>query len=1055
MNNNKLNFSGKITKYFLENIPLSVLLIILISFLGVSSYFFTPKQYNPEINMPVFQVIVPYFSASSKEVENLVVKELEEKISDIKGVDEIMSISQTGGKAILLVKFFVGEDLEISKLKLESKINENLDQRFAGVEKPLIKNINPDDVPIGTIGFYSDYYTQNQLREKSVEIMEELRNVKNIANLNLHGGNKKNLKILLNPDYLKQKKVSVNEIIKAVKSVNLKLNLGSSKNSETETPVFIDGRIKNLEDLKNIFLLPGIKLEDIAKIKESYEEKKSIIEVFKKDQELKNIVFLSYAKKKSSNAVFVSRKVKELLPQIIKKYPKINYQIFRDEGDFAKKEITNLTKNLFTSIFIVFLVLYLFLGRRSASLIAVSIPLTLALVFFSAFLMGETINRITLFALILSLGLLVDSATVVVENIYRYLNTYPDITKIKAIYLAVNEVGIGLFLSTLTSVIVFLPTSQITGMMGEYMGPLSIFVPLALIFSLIIAYLINPVIAYFFLEKQNVLKKQKLSFFDKLTLKYERLIRYFLDNIKQTKKFLKILLVLFLLVSSFPLFKLVHFKMLPTADSNQFYVYLDAKEGVDYPKVYQESKKIINKFLKVPQINSIQVFGAEKPILDFNGLYKNAQFRNQANLLTLRVNLVPKEDRKIKSTEIVKNLRKEKYFLPATYKMKFIEEPPGPPIRATFVAKMPRDDTEKNKRFLNEFYEQVKKIDGLVDLDLEKISSNREIIYQINHQKLARTGVNMEEIVNTLKLVYNEQNISQFYLKNYKEVSFIQIKFPFSYQEKIENLREVYLKNYQGKMVPFISLVDKKDKALEEVLYRDNQKPVIYLTGEVNGRSVIYVVLDILDKILIKKTLFADYKLDKLDFWGISLKDKEGEKFRINWGGETKMTVENFRDLGIAMIVAFLLVYFVLVAQFKKFLTPVLIMSTIPLSMLGIMPGFFFLDQFFGIFLTATSLIGVIALMGIVVNNAILYLEYLDYLLKGGESLKESLIIAGKTRLRPIVLTSLTTVLGSLTIASDPVWSGLSWVVIFGLSLSAILTLIIFPLIYYLTYRKV
>ena len=1061
MKEKKLNIFGTITRYFLYNRPLTILIFLLSIFLGVLAYNLTPKQYNPEINLPVFQVHVNFPGATAEEVEEFVTRELEEKIADIPGVDEIRSVSLDGGSSMVTVEFKIGEDLEESKVKLRTQLAGHLDLRIGTIGNPLIKNLNPDNVPIVTIGFYSEVFSQNEIRKEVINIMNEMKKIRGVANLEVHGGEKRALKIFLDPAKMKYKKVSVTEVKNAIKQNNIHSIVGEIENDKYRQEIEVSGVILSKHEAENIIINPGIKLGDISEVIDAYREKSSYVQLHTKEKKSQDAVFLSIAKRKGENGVLLSKEILEKLQNLYSKSytdSGISYEIFRNAGEVADKEIKNLGKNLITSIAIVSILLVFFLGVRTASIVAIAIPLTLSLVFFIAYIFDQTINRITLFALILSLGLLVDAATVVTENIHRHLSFSAG--KKDVIVKAVNEVGIGLFLSVLTSIIVFLPLTQVTGMMGAYMGPLAFFVPVALLMSLFVAYILSPFLAKTFLKRETGLqsKDKKFHIFSLIKIwfplvqhYYTKILTKILESKKIQKRFLSSVFIILFIVLSFPFFELVHFRMLPKADKNQYYIYIDEKEGTDIEKMNDITQEVISVILDDSYTQSIQSFSGIPAIIDFNGLFKGGHLRGAQNLSTLRVNILPREKRKLKSEDIVKELRKKvikhmdiKNLYP---NIRFMEDPPGPPVLATLVAKVQGPETKMREQIVQDLKLKFEKTLSLRDIKSNIEHPKPRIIYSLDHKKALDTGIKTHELEETLRLALQASQVSQFHIPDLKEMAFIELQFKKEDRNEVQDMTKIYVKNHFGEMVPIDSIVKKIDTKSEVARYLDEREETNYITAELEDRSVIYAVIDLIKDL--RSYEFADGgELKSWDLFSLKYENDLGENYEIRWGGEWEMTLKNFRDLGLAMLVAFFLVYFVLVMQFRSFKAPSLIMATVPLGLIGIILGFSILD-FFGVYLTATALIGFIALIGIVVNNAIIYFEYLRQLLFNGVELKSAIIKAGQTRLRPIILTSMTTVLGSLTIASDPVWSGLAWSIVFGLSLSAALTLIVFPVLYY------
>lgn len=1107
----KFNFPAKITKFFLENKALTKLLILWIIFTWIFWYIATPKQYNPKITLPAFEVSVDFNWANANEIQDFITKELEEKIAEIPWVDKISSQSIDWWKSIVNVQFEIWEDLNESKVKLQTKLSSNDNLRIAWMSQPLIRNINPDNVPILTIWIFSEKISQNELRNFAIWFSDKFRNIEWIANIEVKWWETKALKIELDPALMKFYWVSYSEIKNAILANNLKVNSWFLKNWEDLKEIEFNWNFSNKKDAENLIIIPWIKLWDFSEISENYLEKNSYIKFFEKNfsdlkekisdseknfSEQENFIILSFAKREWKNSFIVTDKILEVLEKNKNINSEINFEVLRNDWQVAKNAISWLWTNLIQSILIVSIILYLFLGFRPAIIVASAIPMTLLMVFAAWYFMDQTINRITLFALILSLWLLVDSATVITENIYRHMKM--DKSKEDAIIHAVNEVWIWLLLSTLTSVIVFLPTSQLSWMMWSYMWPLSIFVPIALIMSLFISYVIIPFLAFYFLKiRETIFVKweEKKTLFHKITDKYWEILAKILNSKKLQKKIL--LITFWLLFVSFlmPVLKFTHFKMLPTADKNQFYVYVDWKDWTDLPKTNEFINKLSEEILKNDNIKNIQSFVWEAPVIDFNWLFKWAHWRNWPNLATLRINLIEKENRDLKSKEIVENIRKSIknvetygntsswwnfengntssvcYFAKTemnchaslqNFKIRFVQDPPWPPVQATLVAKIKWENFETVKKISQDVEKFFWETEKVFDIDSSINDSFSKIIYKIDSEKALKSWISSAQISETLNAFLEPQKISQFHEKNSNEISFIELSFPKNLRDENSDLSQIYLKNLQWEMINFDSIVEKIQSRNQDILFRDQFENVEYVSAEMWDRSVVYAVIDIIKKILnysenIKNLENSDnlnwLKLDSWNLYWFNFSDKNWEIYKIEWWWEFEMTLDNFRDLSIAMLFAFILIYSILVAQFRTFSEPALIMATIPLWLIWILFWFSILD-FFWTYLTATALIWFIALMWIVVNNAIIYLEYLHVLKAEWMDLKTALMETWKTRLRPILLTSITTILWLLTIAADPVWSWLSWAIIFWLSVSTIMTLIIFPILYFINEEK-
>jgi len=1073
MNNDeikKLGISGKIAKIFVTNGKLSLLLAIFLTVWGILSFAITPKQYNPDIVAPAFQVITYFPGATVEEVQELISKPMEDAAMDIDGVDEIMSQSLDGGTSIVTVKFFVGENMEESKINLQQKFNSHFLKKPLNASNPVIKTIDPDNVPIITIAIESQKRDEAELRYFSLKLRDQLKVVQNTSNIDIIGGRKNQLSIWLNADRMTAYKLSPLDIQNAISASNIRILSEGIKTGSGYIPLEIDGNINTVDELKNIVVMTTeshrIYLKDIATVKEEHEEIKHYTALQNKNEDQRSVVFISIAKKKGTNIIQVANAVTKKIEnlQTDNQIPDdIELKILRNEGITAWNEIKGLVINLILAILIVAFVLLLFLESRPAFIVAIVIPLTLGVVFGVGLLAGKTINRITLFALILSLGLLVDNATVVVENILRNFKNTKDKKLDEITIQSVDEVGMGLFMSTVTTVFAFIPMAFVTGMMGPYMGPIPFFVPTALIASLFIAFTINPWLSSIMLKHDedklsSVKIIRKIKDIGKNLMKYYRqTLNFLLQHSIARNIVLLVIIMSFGIVMLFPVFQLVKFRMLPKADREQFYIYLDLPEKATIDDTKNVSDYLSDILSKELEISSIQSFIGIPPVIDFNGLFKGAEGRNNEYQATLKVNLLPTNKRDLSSESIVLRLRtlvKDKLMIFPDVRFTLVEDPPGPPVMATMLAKIQGEDINTLKKIAKDVEQLFRNIDDVEDVDSTISFPITRYKLKIDQEKAAHSGLTTAQIAQAMNIYMEGVIVGIYHTKYPLEEEYIVMRLKNDDRDDIIDISKINLKNKLGEMVSLSSIVDSNFLQNEDILYRDEQKNTVYVFAEMGNRGVTYAVIDAMKELWNYKLPSGYGERTAFSLFGMKYFDKQtNDTYEINWGGEWKLTLEVFRDLGLAMIVAIFLIYFVLVAQFRSFIIPLIAMGTIPLAMIGVMPGFYLLGVIKGLYFNATSMIGVIALAGIVVNNAIILLEYLNSLKRKGYTIKPALIEAGSTRLRPILLTTATTILGSLTIVSDPVWAGLAWSIIFGLSISSILTLIIFPILYY-TFQK-
>jgi multidrug efflux pump subunit AcrB len=1060
---------SKLTEFFLKNARISLLVTLGLSIWGVFSFFLTPKQYNPRIVAPAFRIYIEYPGKSREDILEQITKPLESLIADIPEVEDVYSVTKNGGYAVLTVNFFVGEDSEKAKITLTDRINSKLNLAPLGIRPPLISSIDPDDVPILSLAIQSNEKSPSELRRFAFKLKEQLTSIEGATNFEIYGGRKKELLIELNTEKLNQKNISSNEIISSIQKQNSYLESGNVKTENKYYPVEVLGEISSEEELKNLNVVisdyGSIKLSEVADVKESISEIEEYIRHISKNKdqlvEIDDIVLVSVAKNKKANISTVSESIEIKLNELKKNQlipNDIRIEIVSNEGRVAKTEINGLITNLFQSIIIVVIVLVLFLNIRAAILVAISIPLTLFTVFGIGYLAGQNINRITLFALILSLGLLVDNATVVIENIVRRLQLKKQgESKAEVIIQSVEEVGIGLLMSTVTTVLAFIPMAFVTGMMGPYMGPIPFFLPVALIVSLFLSYTINPWMAYLFLEvKTSEITNQ---WFGKIKNWVSRILDFykkFLHSVITKKNFrnrtLLIILVLVILSLLLPATALVKFRMLPKANREQFFIYLDLKEGSSLEETFKVAKEIEKEVLKEDIVIKTDTFVGTPPILDFNGLFKAVQFRRSSHQATIRVAFNKIDERKITSEEFVLKIR-ERLFVKLNSiadkaVLKLIEDPPGPPVLSTFLVRVQSENEELNDKLAIDLSNKIKGISEVVDIDTSVNEESESIQIQIDKERASKSRISVDTITSTISTYYSGSIVGIYHNKEALEQEFIRVRMDKKQRKDWATIKKIFLHNDLGIKVPLQEIVKIQFIKTKSPILRENRKTTSYVYAEMGNRSVTYAGIDLLKILWYYTGVSNELTPIKTSLFGVNYKTKEGNEIEISIGGEWELTLEVFRDLGIAMGFAIFMIYFVLVAQFASFREPIIILSTIPLSLVGVLPGFMILYSLIGLYFTATSMIGVIALAGIAVNNSIILLEYLNSLKEQNIPLEEALLEAGVTRFRPIMLTTITTILGSLTIISDPVWAGLAYALVFGLGISSLLTLVTFPALY-------
>ncbi len=1074
--NNKQNNSlvSKFTRAFLKNKQLGTLIFFGILVSGLLGFFGMPKQYNPEITAPAFMVTTHYPGATAQEVHTYITKPMEDRIREIPTIDTVSSSSVDGGMSRVLVKFIVGENEEDAKITLTQKFQSMMFLKPEGAEDPLIQALSPDDVPIVTIAIVSESLSSESLKKVGYDVQEKLRRIEGVSGIEVYGGTSSLYEVIVDIKKASSLGIGMKDIYGALSSHSGYIYAGDIVAEDTNIPLKITSFFQDTQDIEKIILTKEkenpIYLGEVADIRFGQTELSSHTSFLDSATHAQaNAVYVAISKKKGTNAITVSQGINTTVDNLKEEFSSeyVDMVVVSDDGKIAQEEIYGLTGNLFTSIGIVAVILFLFLGWRSALVVFTAIPLSLALVFLVGHLFDQTINRITLFALILSLGLLVDSAIVVIENIIQKTEGKKSLED-EDIVEAVDEVGMGLFLSTVTTILAFVPMAFVTGMMGPYMGPIPFFVPMALIASLFVAYTLSPMVFRWTITRFGKGSSRKpiahgiLVWIQKI---YTRSMRRILASASLRKKLLLgsfvALLGSFLLIA----FAIVPFRMLPKADKEQFFVSLDMPEHTSFSTTKEVSDKVASLVAKHPEVISVQIFTGTPAVTDFNGLFQGSFLRSQKYQSTLRVSLTHPDTRKPFSQDIVSEIRKDimsqREFLGLETTFRFIEDPPGPPVEATFRLGIVSENEYLRDQVTREIGLFTNTLEGVTDVDTSLSRQTKALSFHIDRSRIQDAGLSVAQVQEEMKALFSEARIVSFRTlekdeQYFPEQEYIIVKTRKEDRDEEKDLDALFVQNSRGENIPLRSiLIPDSTERVQRILSEDYAS-LEYISGEMEGRGVIYAMIDTL-VYLTKHYRGGEGNLvfEKGSLLGVSYTDtKTDDRVEIRFLGEWELTLEVFRDLGIAFGIAIFAIFFVLALQFRSFFIPLFIMGTIPFALIGVLPGFALLYLWKGTFFNATSMIGVIALAGIVVNNAIIFMEYFNQERKKNENISETLIKTGEARLAPILLTSLTTILGSLTIISDPVWEGLAWAIIWGLSLSVILTLVIFPLFLFHRYGR-
>ncbi len=1047
----KLNISGKITQYFI-NSQLTVLLMAATAILGLFALIYTPREENPQIVVPAANVMVMMPGSSAKEVEELVSKRLESILWEIPGVEDVYSVSMNS-MSVVTVKFFVGQDKERSMVKLYDKIMSHMDFAPAGASQPLIKPIDVDDVPIVAITLSPEAgsaYDDAQLRLVADNVLDELRKVPGVGTTTIIGGRSRQVRVVLDPLRIAGYGLSPLQIAGAITLSNTNLLSGELEQGSRKITLETGGFFTRASDVRNAVVGVAnnkpVYLGDVADITDGFEETVKLTRIafgthHSTHTGIKDnsggasdehpAVTLALAKRQKLNAVKISDQILAKL-DVLKKTsipPGIKVTVTRNDGRTANNAVNELVFHLAVSIIVVIILLFFTLGWREAAIVALAIPLTLFITLAIGMLAGQTINRITLFALILSLGLLVDDAIVVVENIHRHYKLQQH-SRLQGAIMAVNEIGMPTILATITVVLAFIPMAFVSGMMGSYMKPIPFNVPVAMVTSLFVAFIVTPWASYRIMKTDHQAAQLPLEE-TKLYKGYKKILGPLLENPRRRKLFMSIIIGLFLISMTFPLMQWVKFRMLPKANKNTFLISIDMPAGTALENTDRAARAIGDYLRRIPEVKDYETFVGTGSVMDFNGLLRGSAFREASHFADVRVNLIDKEERSMSSEKLVLKIRPDitEIARENNANIKLVEDPPGPPVRATVVAEIYGPDYAIQREIAANIKALFARTDQVVDIDDSVKEKQEKYQLIVDKEKAALAGVSSEQIVKTLRMSVAGMAVSTLHKPDAKNPIAIFLRLPRGERSGMSDMDKVYVTSQQGSQVALSSLVKVVPAEMDKAIYHKNLEPVTYVYGEMGARSQVYAVIDMMKQLR---------------------RNPLPEGYKIKWDGEMKLTLDVFRDLGAAMGVALIAIYLLLVGRFRSFTIPVIIMAAIPLSMIGIMPGF----AMTGVYFSATSMIGVIALAGIVVRNSIVLLEFILDKKHEGLPIAQALIEAGAIRTRPIVLTAAAAILGSAVIVTDPVWSGLALALIFGMLASTALTLVVIPVFYYMIEKK-
>ncbi len=1054
-------FAGRLAKTFIASklTPLGIIASLLLGFLAIT---LLPREEEPQIKVPMIDVMVSMPGASPKEVEQNLTIPMEKLLYELPGVEYIYSTSMSG-QSLLIVRFYVGEDLENSIVRLNQKLATNFDRIPHTVSPPLIKPHTIDDVPIMALTLHSKDYDHFTLRRMAAQIDDAIKNIADVAETKIIGGTKRQLTIDFDPLALAARNITVNELAPKIQAVNSQSYSGGLKSMNRRLELQTGRFLENADEVGRIVVgVYGgrpVYLNEVATISDGPEEPSSyVLYNSRKEATPEAAVTLSIAKRPGANAVSVvadvEKKVELLKGRLIP--ADLEISITRDYGETASEKSNELLLHMGIAVFGVALLILFFLGWRESIVVMLAIPSTLALTLLVFYLYGYTLNRITLFALIFSIGILVDDAIVVVENIVRHLRlpANAERPRVQVAVEAVSEVGNPTILATWAVIAAILPMAFVGGLMGPYMRPIPIGSSAAMLFSLIIAFTVTPWAALRVLRKQAPATDgdgHDAIPDDWFTRIYHKIMDPLLAHGLWRLLFFFIITVMLLAACSMVYFGLVKVKMLPFDNKSEFQIILNMPEGASLEQTAQVALEMGAIIAGEPNVTDYQTYVGTASPFNFNGLVRHYFMRSGPSVADIQVNLLPKHERILQSHDIATRIRPQLAKIAARYgaAVAVAEVPPGPPVLQTLVAEIYGPDDAERVALAREVKKILETTEGVVDVDWFRETERIRKVITVDKEKAALNGISEQQIRQAIDIALGGYSFDLFHQPREKEPVNIVLELPREQKARIESILNISLRGPAGvhsPLVPLRSLVTVGEQPVEQPIYRKNLREVIYVTANVADtvESPVYAILDINKR-------FAE--LNGNDYGGTA---RDIELYNLNqpfsdqepaikWDGEWHITLEVFRDLGLAFCVVMVLIYMLMVGWFKNYITPLVVMAAIPFSLIGILPA----HWAFGAFFTATSMIGFMAGAGIVVRNSIILVDFIELRLKEGQALEKAVVDAGAIRFRPMLLTALAVVIGASVILADPIFQGLAISLMFGEIASLLVSRMAVPVLYY------
>ena len=1067
MNEPKMGISGRIAAAF-QSAQITPLLALVAFLLGVFAVMVTPREEEPQINVTMANVIAPFPGASVREVEQMVAIPAEQVLSKIAGVEHVYSVSRPG-VAIMTVQFKVGVPRTEALVKLHDTIRENADwlPRNLGLPEPLIKPKGIDDVPIVSLTLHGKNADVSafDLERVAHSIEADIKRVPGTRDVVTIGGPRRAVLVQIDPQRMNGSGVTVHDLRMALQSANLGLPVGDLLGGNQSVAIEAGPHLSQASEVADLVVqvVQGkpVFLKDVADVQDGPMPAARYVwhgTNEKNGGEEFAAVTLSITKKSGENAIDVANGVKSRVAKLQGTVIPDDVQVVetRNYGETANDKAQKLIQKLLFATASVVALVFMALGRREAAIVGVAVILTLTATLFASWAWGFTLNRVSLFALIFSIGILVDDAIVVVENIHRHQQLFPGKSLREIIPGAVDEVGGPTILATFTVIAALLPMAFVSGLMGPYMSPIPINASLGMLLSLAIAFVITPWLAGMWMKPLTGHAHDAAGGHTGLSAKleplFEKVFKPLLDAQSggRNRKLLGLGIAgLIALSLVLPATGLVMLKMLPFDDKSEFQVVVDMPAGTPLEKTAAVMRELGGHLATVPEVTHYQAYVGTASPINFNGLVRQYYLRAGSELGDIQVNLVGKSERSDKSHVIATRVRPTLQEIGRRHgaNVKVVEVPPGPPVMSPIVAEIYGPDAEGRRQVSKAVREVFEKTEGVVDVDVSAIADAPRKVLLVDRRKAAALGVSQQAIVTTLRAGLAGEDTTYLHDGSKYPVPAL-IQLPAHLHGDLDALLQLGVKSATGKVVAIRELVTVSDTLREQPIIHKNMLPVNFVMADMAGKvdSPLYGLF----KMRGDMAQIKGPDGQKLEEHFIHQPDDAWRGYSIKWDGESQITYETFRDMGAAYGVGLILIYLLVVAQFGSYLTPLIIMAPIPLTIIGVMPGHALLNAQY----TATSMIGMIALAGIIVRNSILLVDFINLQVQGGMDFKRAIVQSAITRAQPIMLTGLAAMIGAFFIVDDPIFNGLAISLIFGIFVSTVLTLVVIPTLYYVAYRK-